>query len=577
MYARCCFFSRNIESAIDNFKEYAVISKKYYGPNHINIAYSHKSLGNCYFSKGEYTEAEKEYKQAINMYLKTNTNKNDLSSIYNLLGKMNSNIGILDSAVKNFNLSIQYCEQAYSPTSPNCIRFKLGLAKAYSDFEKLSEANMIYRTIIAQAEREDLNTLDFAGVYTGWARNLLDMGFPDSSIHLLDKALSIQYQLFGKEITEMGHTYALMGLCYSEKSNFENALIFHRKSLENRARFEGKKSINYAMSQENIGSVYYYLGNFSKALEHYYISLEIQEKTYAIDNPDFAKTINNIGEALYASGKVDESIKFHNRALQIRLKKLGKDNLETAQSLNNLGKCHTKKGLYADAIMYLKEAEEIAEINFGPTHPDVSKYLNSLGNCYKDMGEYIEATVYFERALNILRNNYSDLHLNTVIAMCNLAKLEAITGNNIGAFAKIDSLYNNICVNNNFNKYNYEMILPILEARTIFLRTRTERLVGNTKEDDEIELLNVLLKRKNILKNQLNSLNDMARIVKTKELAAVSEEIIGVLHKKNRKDIGLCLDISENIKAELLSKAMRESNALLFAKIPDFILQKEKT
>jgi tetratricopeptide (TPR) repeat protein len=192
---------------------------------------------------------------------------------------------------------------------------------------------------------------------TGWFRLgvlLLKMGQPDKA----QQVYEVMLQETSDE-AEKATIYHRLGWAKDEQGQYDEAIIFYKRSLEIRQKILPPTHPDLASSYNNTGGVYYNMGEYSKALSSHEKALEIYQKTLPPTHPDLA------------------------------------------MSYNNIGLVYDSMGEYSKALSYYEKALEIQQKTLPPTHPDLASSYYNIGNVYYDMGEYSKAVSFYQRAVDI--------------------------------------------------------------------------------------------------------------------------------------------------------------------------------
>lgn len=180
--------------------------------------------------------------------------------------------------------------------------------------------------------------------------------------------------------------------------DYDKALEFYKKALNDREEVRGHEHPDTAMSYNNIGYVYRTKGELDTALQYYRIALEIRKKVLGPRHPDTAMTYKNIGNAYRVKGEFDEALKYLMKDHAISEKVLGLDHPDTATSYHDIGHLYLEKGENDKALEYLNKAKVIREKILGPKHPRTRYTYSLIGEVYKKMGNPDEAQKWLDKA-----------------------------------------------------------------------------------------------------------------------------------------------------------------------------------
>ena len=209
------------------------------------------------------------------------------------------------------------------------------------------------------------------------ASSLLDSARYDEALNM---ALPLQEQIIAlnSKLPLQIRYFNLLGYCYLDKRDFENALHPFEKAR----------------------TILQFSGDTTSLL--------------------YAQTLNNLGNYYFQIGSFDNSLLLNKQALDIRLKQRGKEHPDTADSFNNIANCYLVSGKYEEALDYYQEALGIRQNYWQESHPDIASVLNNMGNTFLSMGAPLDAVEYYRRALNMREKLLGSTHLKTIDGYQNL-------------------------------------------------------------------------------------------------------------------------------------------------------------
>lgn len=139
---------------------------------------------------------------------------------------------------------------------------------------------------------------------------------------------------------------ALLGSVAEKQSNYDNALIFQKKSLSLFSSL--KDSTGIAITNENIGSIYEDLEQYQKALGYFNVA-----QSFSKNSPWDLKIniINNIGDINRKTKKFNEAISYTEQALE--LAKAFNNQSQLVSALKDLSRTYADMGNFNKAYAYL--------------------------------------------------------------------------------------------------------------------------------------------------------------------------------------------------------------------------------
>ncbi len=190
-------------------------------------------------------------------------------------------------------------------------------------------------------------------------------------------------------------TLKLIGLYYSHKSDYDQALKYYNEALKLNKEIENKKGISNCLN--NIGIVYSRLNNYSKTLEYYQKSMKIDEELK--DSLGVAISLKNIGSIYRILGDSTRSIENYRKSLAIFQKR--EDKKRIARSYLSLGYVYKDFGKYDKALEYFKKSLKINE-EIGDKK-GISNALNSIGDAFYLLGDYSKSMDYYQKSIKFYK------------------------------------------------------------------------------------------------------------------------------------------------------------------------------
>ncbi|WP_333803344.1 tetratricopeptide repeat protein, partial [Sulfurospirillum sp.] len=187
---------------------------------------------------------------------------------------------------------------------------------------------------------------------------------------------------------------------YYSLAKYAKALTIQNESKKRKENMKEPNDEAYlAKSYAILGVIYDSKGNYDKALEWYEKALKIREKVLGSNHPDSATTYNNIAGVYHSKGIYDKALKWYEKALEIREKVLGLNHPSTATTYNEIARVYHSKGIYDKALEWYEKALEINEKVLGSNHPDTATTYNNIALVYHSKGIYDKALEGYDKAL----------------------------------------------------------------------------------------------------------------------------------------------------------------------------------
>ena len=228
-------------------------------------------IGNCYYFLSKLNEAEKYFKDSLNI-LKRAENKitklpaksaalGNIGNIYHNLGKPDEALEYYQQALE-INRTLGY-EQGVAHSLNN-------IGTLYNELGKFDEALKCQEEALEiskkfKDEQAMANSLTNIGIiYT-------DSGKPEEALKLFQEALENNKKLKYEE--GIANVFNNIGLAHSNLKDTDQALNYYQKALSINKKIGYKEGV--ATNLGNIGLIYITLGKSEEALKYYQEALEI--------------------------------------------------------------------------------------------------------------------------------------------------------------------------------------------------------------------------------------------------------------------------------------------------------------
>lgn len=196
-----------------------------------------------------------------------------------------------------------------------------------------------------------------------------------------------------------------LGSIYSEKSEYNNALVCYFKALKTISYYKNKKG--QATILGNIGIVYYRLSDYNRALDYYFRALKLNEEIgYRPSQPN---NLNGIGLIYSELSDFKKANYYYNKAIKIYDEV--RDNYGKATVLNNIGINCMESADYTNALKYYQEALKLDVVTGNLMGQ--ARHLGNIGNVFAKIGENDKAIDCYNQAMKL--NDEIGAKQNTIL------------------------------------------------------------------------------------------------------------------------------------------------------------------
>ncbi|CAF3616408.1 unnamed protein product [Rotaria sp. Silwood1] len=204
--------------------------------------------------KGEYSDALKQCKYAIEIFIKNHGHYNSLvASSYEMIGNIYGNLGRLEGTKRNFNSQYQYFQIAYAYYN-RALKIRKIIHKKTPDHPEINSTYINIGELF-----RDIGKSDVALKYTLTALKSFTKAFPHS------------HYWIGVTLDNIGEIYVQQQRFTEAKQKYDEAMEIYKKTLPNDHRFIGE-------TLHNIGKLYCCTHIFDKALDYFIQAKKIYEK-----------------------------------------------------------------------------------------------------------------------------------------------------------------------------------------------------------------------------------------------------------------------------------------------------------
>lgn len=282
------------------------------------------NVGIRYHEKGDYTNAERYYLRASQIYkISLGENHPNYATSLDNLGNLYREIGNYEKA-----------EQCYLQS---LTILKTALGERHPDYAStLNNLGNLYRIIgeYARAEQCYLQSSDIIKTVSG-------ENHPD----------------YASSLNNLGNLYRNIG-------DYSKAEQCYLQSLDIIKLRLGENHPAYASSLNNLGLLYNNLGDYTKAEQYYLQASDACKNAIGENHPNYATSLNNLGNLYRNIGEYSKAEQCYEQALKILKNTVGEHHPDYAFLLNDFGTLYYNVGNYSKAELYLLGAQETSKSCF---------------------------------------------------------------------------------------------------------------------------------------------------------------------------------------------------------------------
>lgn len=216
-------------------------------------------------------------------------------------------------------------------------------------------------------------------------------------------------------------TYISLAIAHREKDNYEQALVYFNRGLEEIYKSEEIDSIDLAVIYNDLGVTYRLQGDFELSLEYYKKVLNLYKNIPATDSIQIARTYSNIGNAYSSLEDYKQAIFYFNKAVNA-IEKMASSTSKTTlltRVYHNLILAYQKNKQFDEAAIIIEKFFQLPKKN-------IQKFVliyRDLGISQLHFKQKEKALESFFKGLKISNETYSFKHPKKAIFYNQIAKV----------------------------------------------------------------------------------------------------------------------------------------------------------
>jgi tetratricopeptide (TPR) repeat protein len=287
----------------------------------------------CYLCIGYYHQEKEHFKQAEEYYQKAleydkALPANDNSRISQVLlyfSGLYYRMGDYAKALENAQRIIDL-NDTINHDNRGFVRYAYGqIAQTYSEQGKYEDALKYFQLAMEATELSSDNKRETALLFSNYGVLLRRLNKNDQAVEMLQKALEIDLQLYGKNHPTVGRAYGNIANIYMSKGEYATAKEYMQKSLDILSRVYGTNNMNIASLYGNMGALSAHQEKWNETLSYYTKAMDISERLLGPSHPQTALMYHGVGMAYVKLGETAKGLGYMEKALTIAKEKLGEN------------------------------------------------------------------------------------------------------------------------------------------------------------------------------------------------------------------------------------------------------------
>jgi len=363
------------------------------GMTEVDPSYStvHTNLGMIYQKKGDFPNAEKNYKKSLEIIKKAKSHT------------------YLTSEEKGF------LEQAYLLGIQD-------LASLYKQMGKYKEADALLKENTSEGTEVTTNQTETGRLYQELTKLEANNNFKDA-ISKAEEIIKLQKEKYGIDHPNYAKAITRLGILKINTSKYNVAESLFEKASQIYLTKFGELHPDYATSLNNLASLYTKMGRYKEAEKAYSKNILITEKVYGKQHIEYGNSLNNLATLFNKTKNNDYALKYALESMEIIKNVKGKKSKEYINSLNTLGGIYSSLGQLNKAEQLMNESLKINEKQYGKNNVQYAATLNNIGNNFSLYGQNEMAEKYIKQSLEVYKNILGEKHKDYLIPLFNYAKI----------------------------------------------------------------------------------------------------------------------------------------------------------
>ncbi|KAB2965272.1 MAG: tetratricopeptide repeat protein [Thermoanaerobaculia bacterium] len=235
---------------------------------------------------------------------------------------------------------------------------------------RFAEAHdLLERALLLRERHSGPESDDVADTLTTLAYVHFKLGQYREAVGILRRVVAIHTSVHGPDSTQVASAKNNLAVQLREIGETEEALRNYGEALAIQEKALGPDHPDLGSLYNNIAHIHQDRGELAQSEAWFRRSLAVREKALGERHPLTAITLNNLGYCLWLAGEVDEAGRLWRRALAVREAIHGPDHPEVAVTLSNLALLALSRGELEESDRNFTRALAIAGKAFGGDQP----------------------------------------------------------------------------------------------------------------------------------------------------------------------------------------------------------------
>lgn len=513
--------------------------------------------------QGDYNIAAHHLNNALligNNTLDVDNNKH-MAVLYNQLGVLYRIKSEYDQALHYFVKALEIRKRIYGDrhirvgvtlNSLGLLYLKLGDYQRCIDY--LTQSLACYEAHYGE------NHYKTAIVYANLGVTHVDIGDIDASIFYLQKALEINESMLAPHHPNLASNYMQLARSYSFKGDFDKVFLYFNKAFAIIQHTFPEAHDETALAYSFIAIIHKAINEYDQAIELFNKAIGIWEAIHGPQYGEIALSLKHLGDIYFEQANYGEALATYRQALSIYRANYSGDFVILAKIYKQLGHVYLEKNHFEQALSNYNECLRISQQGYGEKHLDIAEAYWGLGNLFLRQEKFSLALVHYQKGLTAITRNFEALDFRL----------------NPGNHSDFIDPFFALKVLNAKAKVLFEWGLSLEKSAS-------PELISN----DQSELFENAVATYELGFDLIDYLNrnyrgEYAKLKLLREIQQIHRQSIAMAYRLQGREslpkiANHFFQFLEKSKAVILTSAIQEIDAKKFSRIPEALLEEEKS
>jgi tetratricopeptide (TPR) repeat protein len=373
-------------------------SETKFGSDHRTTIAIRANLADAYLSLGRTAEAVGIYEELLKACEAALGDDDSATlSVRASLASAYESSGRIDAAIVLHEATLKARRAKLGPDHPRTLESQISLASAYRAGGRTADAIAVYGQTSEKLDAK-LGASHPSALLcrAGLAGAYLSAKKGDQAVKLYEATVLDMEKAFGAGDARTLASRVSLGAAYLAAGQIERAIAHFEATIKAQESKLGPDHPTILTCRSNLAGAYRSAGRTDLAIALYEATIKAQESKLGHDHPATLGSRNGLAVTYKAAGRVSDAIKLYEQTLVTLASKLGPDHPETVAVRNNLAIAYKSVGRADSDIELSKATLRAIESKLGPTDAETVAARDKLIDLYQSIGRTGDAIKLLE-------------------------------------------------------------------------------------------------------------------------------------------------------------------------------------